>query len=191
MTELFTIHSQDASTRGPTSYYVIDLENIVLEASGSGEPLVSLGSSETSPANLVGTDFLSHISGEVTRLFFQTKISCLRDLERAEAILYRADKPDTKRYLRMTIAPDGDGRMVIYSTLLQEVAQTISVRYRVSDSEGAEAQPVWDRCAICGNIGRGHGWHDAFDFGVSAEYLVKYDICRNCSAGFSLVDLWE
>ena len=165
----------------PQLHYIIDTRNVLtsIEASyvltGDGYEANSF-----QLAALVGTDLMDFVTGEATRLFWQSVFDNVRRARNPFDVLYRCDTHDLKRFMKVRIAPRKDGGLLLAHYVLR--TEPLPVPLRFSFDLASEST----RCSICNDLRHGGEWvrpEIAWGLGVlqaGNANLVNYAVCDAC-----------
>ena len=113
-------------------------------------------------------------------MWVMSLISSARVSNKSITKFYRCDSPDEKRYMKMTIWPEGEGNVSVSNKLLrvEKMRRTVTISY--------DNKSTIKRCSICNKIYVEHLWlepDDAIVLGYLSEeddLKVIYSVCNTC-----------
>jgi hypothetical protein len=163
--------------------YILDGKGRIISINGPWDEFAHENGGVDIYANdIQGQLIWDFISGDATRMWFDTLINFAAVKNEIIKRPYRCDSPDFKRYMRMTITPEGNGLLRIDHELLS-LEQRKNPIYPVHESKSI-SNISRIRCSICGRINNGISWeepHIKHTTGLN-EIVVIYTVCNECKS---------
>lgn len=133
--------------------------------------------------NILGTELLSYITGNSTKVYYDIVFQKCRFFNVNHIVEYRCDSPTHMRFMEMQIIPEANGLLTIHNYLLKQVPFKNSLNI-LDISEGGRKTEI-KRCSICNKLKL-----DYNDVWINPEVLVHFEekfysvihtVCNNCS----------
>ena len=171
---------------GTVVEYRIDANDVVIDvgerwaefARENGAPDIATGPSRRT--------LWSSFEGDEVRELWQLVVERARRLQARVEVPLRCDGPDARRWFRMEITPEADGRVHFRCELVFEEARPSVALLDVHTERDVGLEPV-ALCSWCGQGRHGAHWLDIEELVAAARLLertavpaISYGICATC-----------
>ncbi len=163
--------------------YWLDADNAISGVSGPWDRFAQDNEgSAASSSDIAGKPIWSFISGDSSRMWLEALLQLARLTGQAISRPYRCDSPDLKRYMSMTIIPEGSGRLRVEHAILATEARHAPVYIRYAAK--ATLPSFYQRCSVCGRVRHtpAEPWLEPDEHCAQgkAELSVIYAVCEDC-----------
>jgi hypothetical protein len=168
-------------------YYRLDADDRICEVGGPWDEFARANEGERLLSErVIGTDFYSYISGDISRMYVRTIFGGVRALNREATRTYRCDSPNIKRFMEMTVRPESGGNLHVAHRLLRTEPLPATFRFVGHAGKGSD---FIVRCSMCNRLKlRGH-WCEPEVFREHGPEFpegaapVIYGVCSACFDG--------
>jgi hypothetical protein len=167
-----------------TVTYRLDQSGVVIECGGAWDEFASTnGGAEVTAAHIVGRPIWDFVAGSSTQQLWHELLEAAR-LRGGLVIPFRCDAPDRRRYMVMTIEPQGDGTLLLASAVAREEARAPQPWLEPSVERTAEMVLA---CSWCRRFLVDDAWLEVEEaVGRSgllegATPLISHGICPTCA----------
>ena len=165
-----------------TSYW-LDEDNAIVRVSGDWDRFARENDgSGLYSADIGGKSIWNFISGDSSRMWLEALLQLTRLTGKAISRPYRCDSPDLKRFMTMTIIPEGSGRLRVEHAILATEARQAPVYIRYAAK--ATLPSFYQRCSVCGRVRHtpAEPWLEPDELCArrEAELSVIYAVCEDC-----------
>gem|GEM_PF-779485 len=162
--------------------FVLDKDNNILEVNETWDTFAQEndGQGLTRP-EVVNRNLFDFIHGDSTRMFVQVLLDYARILQNTLERDYRCDSDHLKRYMKMVIKPQPDGKIQLENVTVRVEKMVRRVPFRPA----SPGQHSHLRCSMCNNLKIRDQWMDpeeALRLGEvdSLDNPVTYTVCPSC-----------
>ncbi len=168
-------------------YYRLDAEDRIVEAGSDAwdEFAKQNGGRSALRVQIEGTKIYAHVAGEASRMFVWTMLDGVRKLGRGTTKLYRCDSPNLKRQMEMTIAPAGNGGLLVTHRTVRTEPLLRPLSFAASPRQSTR---LLVRCSMCNRLRVDGAWREpeavqslAAQPPGRGAIAVAYGICEPCS----------
>lgn len=164
--------------------YWLDKDDAITGVSGSWDyfALENDGNGVNS-SEIIGKPVWSFISGESSRMWLESLLQLVRLTGRIISRPYRCDSPELKRFMTMTIIPEGSGRLRLEHAVIatEPRPESVYIRYAARTSPSS----FYQRCSVCGRVrlAQADSWvePDELRGEGKANLSVIYAVCGECN----------
>ncbi len=165
------------------SSYWLDADDAIVRVSGDWDRFARENDgSGLYSADIRGKSIWSFISGDSSRMWLEALLQLTRLTGKPISRPYRCDSPDLKRFMTMTIIPEGSGRLRIEHTIISTVPRQAPIYFHYAPK--AAPSRFYQRCSVCGRVRRSQAepWLEADELCEQdkAELSVIYSVCGDC-----------
>ncbi|CAL8981293.1 hypothetical protein RHODGE_RHODGE_02309 [Rhodoplanes serenus] len=160
-------------------YCRLDKRNRIVGVGGAWDrfALANDGGAVTA-ARVLGTDFLSHVSGEATRSLLDRVLRGARRSSAPVVLPFRCDSPECERHMEMTVQAEPASGILLAYRVLRVVPLPVPLRFVGS---GLPRGRMLFRCSTCNRLLRDGRWHEPSSVDVPATPIaVSYGVCHDC-----------
>ena len=168
--------------------YVMDASDRIVEIDGPWDEFaVANGAPALTRERVLGTPILNHVSGLELREL--TRMLLARVRRGAEVALeFRCDSPSERRYLRMNLSAQPDGRVLCATTLLRAEPRPLQ---HLLDTGTSRSRDMLVICSWCKKVRLpNRGWVEVEEAIETLALLqepelpeMTHSICDTCRAG--------
>jgi hypothetical protein len=162
-----------------STIYVLDRQNRVVSLSGGWDEFAyENGGVNLTPQDVCGRKIWEFVTGDVTRMWlealFQHARVCSTRVERP----YRCDSPDLKRFMRMCIDIEQEGKLRVEHKLISTEQRSVPLHIRYGANTNKKTRQL---CSMCGRLNN-NGWQEprAEHADLPDGILVIYTVCEDC-----------
>ena len=161
--------------------YSLDVEDCIVEVSrGWDDFALENDGPDVVADSVIGRKLSEFIEGDATRMWIISLVTSARAKNKEMIRFYRCDSPNEKRYMKMIVTPEGDGRVSVTSKLIR----TEKMRKMVDFVHNVFAN--YCKCSICNQIRVQEMWLEPDDAKVlgllddETPIPVVYTVCETC-----------
>jgi hypothetical protein len=144
-----------SESAGDRVVYTIDQDNRICAIGEGWQAAAEQGRAARAldPERVLGMDLGDFVYSDVTLMYYATVFRLCRLRGEPISREYRCDSPTHRRYMRVTMIPRSDGRIILEHETLRE--EPFPHRVGVRDITGQETAPApWLRCSMCNRLQR-------------------------------------
>jgi hypothetical protein len=172
--------------------YWVDKKNIIQKVNDSWDQSMDAESwsDRAVSFNIIGKNILDFIVDDITRMYVASMLDAVRVCAKTLVKPYRCDSPESKRFMQMTVTPDGEGLIRVSHELIR--AEPLKQRvefFNEHDDIRFSAHHV--RCSLCNKLKKigTNNWEDVDKLSERGQLMptgnpVVYGVCPRCTKGW-------
>lgn len=164
-------------------YYRLDVTDRIVEVGGAwNEFALANNGTAIVKERVLGSSVFSHVSGDVSVMFLRTLLASARILNRPSTRAYRCDSPACKRFMEMTVIPEGDGSLMLEHRQVR--TEVLPQPFVFTASQARSCRVI--RCSMCNRLKTSGAWREPefahAEGSVSGTHgnPVIYGVCPTC-----------
>ena len=167
--------------------YVLDGKDVIVDVNDAWNNFAKDNDApELVSEHVVGSSLVDYVTGDITKMFVQTVLQNVRTIGDPIHRPYRCDSPSLKRYMEMSIEPDGRHLQLTHRVLKMENT-ACTVHFNTPPTP--DTPQTTSRCSSCGRVEAQKAvWVEADDLCTpdhganDVTVTVQYTICPVCEA---------
>jgi hypothetical protein len=166
--------------------YSIDADDVVIDL---GQSWADFARDNDAPELVVlpsDRTLWTYFDSDEIKELWRLLVERVRTLQKGAEVPLRCDAPDARRWFKMSIAPEPDGRVQFRCVLIFEEARPPVSLIDSNSERDVGLQPV-PLCSWCGRAQHGSRWLDIEEFVQAARLLerspmppIAHGICASC-----------
>lgn len=176
----------DPNLPSPT-VYMLNRKDVIVDVNDAWNDFATNNDApELISERVIGNSLVNYVTGDITKMYVQTVLQNVRMIGKPIRRHYRCDSPTLKRYMEMSIKPDGKNLQLAHKVIrTEDMTCTVHFNAALTPSE----PQITKRCSSCGRVEAQKAvWVEANDLYAAKHgakdvtVMVEYTICPVCEA---------
>lgn len=167
--------------------YWLDRDDRIIQVNANWDNFAETNEGHTVVSSeVLGRGIWEFVTGDITRMWVESLLQMGRVCGDAITRPYRCDSPDIKRFMNMTLVPEGSGVLRLEHRVIRTEKREKKVYFNAEQTHTTDSKGLVERCSVCGCVKQDEQWKEAELFSCLGSekneiYLpVAYTVCGDC-----------